>query len=570
VRVCTADGRGTRCDAAAGVPGQESCPHNGADDDCNGLVDDVPGGCPMCTPEVCNSVDDDCDGAVDEEEDLFPCPGGAGGVCRPACGSNVGECRPGTSRCVSGALVCEGSTAPATETCDGRDNDCNGVIDGLPRPCYPSVALGCDLGAGTCQGICRLGTQTCPRLEMVAASNDFGSCAGAVTPQMEVCNGADDDCNGTVDDVPGGCDGVCIPKQEICNGADDDCDGVADDEVAGEGDACVDSYDPARAGMGVCRAGRKRCLAGAFRCEGQVGPSAEICDGLDNDCDGQVDTAAPCPNEFACTMGSCQPACGKLEFACAADRVCLDATTLSPCPRADRSGCTCLPNPCLQAGCDPGRAICKIEQGTASCVDRCAGVTCEPGAVCLPASGSCADCHLLGCGPGQVCLGHPGVCKTDPCAGTHCGAGEICSDGQCLPSCNPTCKGGDLCVGGKCVRSTCTVSCSGDQVCNPETGSCQADLCTMSCAQGQVCVPKTGACTTDPCATTRCGTCNLCTVSFNGAPACAPDPSCISAGRVRAGPGCACAVGAGESGGGGLGLLALMLMLARRRRGGRR
>ncbi len=572
VRVCTADGLGTRCDAPAGVAGQETCPNNGADDDCNGLIDDVPGGCPMCTPEVCNNVDDDCDGQVDEEEDLFPCPGGAGGVCRPACGGSVGECRPGTTRCAGGALICEGGSQPTTEVCDGRDNDCNGVIDGFSRRCYPSVALGCDVSTGMCQGICRLGAETCPRLDTVAVGNAFGMCQGAITPQTEVCNGADDDCNGMVDDVPGGCDGVCIPRAEICNGQDDDCDGVVDDDVAGEGDACVDAYDAARAGVGVCRAGKKRCVAGAFRCEGQVGPSAEICDGLDNDCDGQVDSAAPCPDKYSCTMGSCLPACAQAEFACVADRVCLDATTLSPCTRADRVGCTCVPNPCLQAGCDSGRAICKIEGGTATCVDRCAGVTCDPGTTCLPTTGSCADCHVFGCPGGQVCLGYPGVCREDPCAGKTCAANEICSEGQCLRTCTPACKGSDVCVAGTCMRSTCAVSCSGGQICNPETGGCQPDLCTMACGQGQVCVPKTGACTADPCATTRCGTCSLCVVTFNGAPACAVDNGCVSGGRVLASaPDCACALGsAAPPRAPGAAVFLLLALLALRRRGGRR
>jgi uncharacterized repeat protein (TIGR01451 family)/MYXO-CTERM domain-containing protein len=574
-RVCTDDGRGTRCQVAAGTPGSEICPNNGADDDCNGVVDDVPGGCPSCTPEVCNAVDDDCDGLVDEEADLFPCPGGAGGVCRPTCGGTVGECRPGTSRCLAGALVCEGGVLPADELCDGRDNDCNGVIDGISRGCYPAPALGCDPGTGVCQGICRLGAQLCPRLDSPAPGNAFADCAGAVTPQLEVCNGFDDDCNGVVDDAAGGCDRACIPRPEVCNGADDDCDGVVDDEVAGADDACIEGYPPDRAGVGQCRAGRKRCLVGAFRCEGEVGPSAEICDGKDNDCDGEVDTAAPCPDTFACAMGACQPICANQEFACAVDRVCLDTATLSPCARADRVGCSCLPNPCLQAGCDPGRAVCRVDQGSARCVDRCQEVTCPAGTVCLPSSGSCADCYTFGCPASQVCVGAPGACRSDPCEGVACAAGQYCSDGTCFQTCQPSCKSGESCVAGRCLAAACPMTCTGGLVCNPEAASCQPDLCTAACPRGQVCVPKTGACQSDPCATTRCGLCRACTLAFDGSPSCAPDPACGPGGRIQAGPGCACAVGAparAPDAPAAWPLLALGLLLARRRarRGGGR
>src|SRR5207302_4470761 len=69
---CRADGSGSECvdpmtgmPLQPGAPGVETCPPNGIDDDCNGVVDDQ-GPCPVCTPEVCNGVDDDCDGTADE------------------------------------------------------------------------------------------------------------------------------------------------------------------------------------------------------------------------------------------------------------------------------------------------------------------------------------------------------------------------------------------------------------------------------------------------------------------------------------------------------------------------
>src|SRR5262249_14508266 len=130
--------------------------------------------------ETCNGVDDNCDGHVDEG---CPCIEGAQQAC--AAGSidtvGVGECRPGLQTCKAGAWGdCEGAVVPTAEACDGKDNDCNGIIDD---------GLGTVVcGVGACRVVvpgCKGGaTPTCT--------------PGAPTP--EVCNGVDDDCNGVIDD----------------------------------------------------------------------------------------------------------------------------------------------------------------------------------------------------------------------------------------------------------------------------------------------------------------------------------------------------------------------------------
>jgi hypothetical protein len=69
----------------------------------------------------------------------------------------------------------------------------------------------------------------------------------------------------------------CLPTHEICNGLDDDCDGLVDDGLAGC-EPCVPT------------------------------PGPDLCDGLDGDCDGQVDEdgAAGCDDGFACTVDVCR------------------------------------------------------------------------------------------------------------------------------------------------------------------------------------------------------------------------------------------------------------------------
>jgi len=138
------------------APGEEVC--NGMDDDCDGVIDNVNNGSSVATSacqcygggnpvnETCNGIDDDCDGSIDENIER-------------QCGSNVGACRFGISRCIDGRWGdCYGGIEPTEELCgDGLDNDCDGTIDEGCASCLNGIQDGDEEGidcGGSCPNPC--------------------------------------------------------------------------------------------------------------------------------------------------------------------------------------------------------------------------------------------------------------------------------------------------------------------------------------------------------------------------------------------------------------------------------
>jgi hypothetical protein len=130
---------------------------------------------PPCEPseEVCDGVDNNCDDKIDNVVR----------VCVTACESGIEVCRAG----VWGACTAQ---QPAAETCNGLDDDCDDVADEpsdlAVTPCYPGDQTPLRFGE------CRFGLTRCQAGKTV--------CAGAIVPQVEQCNGLDDDCDGSTDE----------------------------------------------------------------------------------------------------------------------------------------------------------------------------------------------------------------------------------------------------------------------------------------------------------------------------------------------------------------------------------
>ncbi len=168
------------------------------------------------TVETCDGEDNDCDGLIDEGLDR---------ACATDCGT-------GSEVCVAGVWQGCDAPAPAAETCDGVDNDCDGSTD-PGCDCTPGASRAC--GETEDEGACSPGTQTCD------ASGHWGDCAGSVGPGNEMCDGLDNDCDGRVDEWAGSDDvggNLCDPGFECVGGGCEPLDPVSppiDEEDPGAG-----------------------------------------------------------------------------------------------------------------------------------------------------------------------------------------------------------------------------------------------------------------------------------------------------------------------------------------------
>ncbi len=308
---CGGDGGTTPVDAGfdAGTGGGDAGPGTDA-----GPGDAGPDGCVPGSTELCNALDEDCDGNVDEGIDTMTSLDHCGG-CNMACAppGAFGECVAGVcgiDECDVGRYDLDGDPANGCEyrcitsgvddsVCDRADNDCDGMVD--EDFDFPNDPLNC----GSCGRRC-------------AFARSMATCAGGVC-MLGACDAGWWNINGVDAD---GCEYSCSPSAsgvETCNRVDDDCDGMVDEGDPGGGAACGSD-------VGECTAGVEACIGGAIQCMGSVGSSTEVCNSLDDDCDGMTDegflggdirncgmcgrvcsfaNAVPTCMAGTCVMGSC-------------------------------------------------------------------------------------------------------------------------------------------------------------------------------------------------------------------------------------------------------------------------
>ena len=299
-------------------------------------------------------------------------------------------------------------------------------------------------------GLTESGAAVCPDKD----SDHFVDCACPGAPPVCDCNdgdpvihpGAPEACDApdlNCDTKPGACSDpktVCYKSEclDTCGGENPICPAGASCAPTPSGNLCVPQN---------CTDGS--CLAGGVCKDGVCVPAC---------------TTVVCPSGQVCQDGQCLDACQGVQ--CPVGQACKDGVCTFPCACfAGDTGCaggnvcdkmgsaTCVPPACVGVVCDPGQ-VCNPING--ACADICNGVMCPQGQVCAPPGGCVPVCDTKTCPMGLVCNPQTGACEDTSCGNITCFPPQMCIKGACVDS--PTGVGGMGGMGGMPTSTTGTMS----------------------------------------------------------------------------------------------------------------